>query len=349
MPQSPIDPPVDDHQPADCPCAGRRGCPRAGSRRRAHRPGGVSRRSSAATCSSVAGTSVSRGPVIVCRVNSLMQFFSNISSKPRYGLCMTMTTFQPSLLDAVTEVGPSLLGDGTRRTTLSHGAWVDLHPGWLHGADELYERLLTGVPWHAERRPMYDRVVDVPRLLKFYGEGEPLPDPVLVEVRDALDDLLRRRAGRAVPYGRVVPLPRRPRQRRLARRHVRPRLAHDTMVAIVSVGSPRALLLRPKGAAGGLRYEVGHGDLSSWAAAASGRGSTPCPRPRGRWGRASHIRSSSWPRGVTLETRRLMRTPSPTRRPSATSTEPHTASSVRRTRRLLNHRLARLTALARPR
>ena len=30
---------------------------------------------------------------------------------------------------------------------------------------------------------MYDRVVDVPRLLKFYGEGEPLPDPVLVDRR----------------------------------------------------------------------------------------------------------------------------------------------------------------------
>ena len=42
----------------------------------------------------------------------------------------------------------------------------------------------------------------------------------------------------------------------------------DTMVAIVSLGAPRALLLRPRrvkgdGEAGGapLRFEVGHGDL----------------------------------------------------------------------------------------
>ena len=38
-------------------------------------------------------------------------------------------------------------------------------------------------------------------------------------------------------------------------------LTHDTMVAIVSVGSPRALLLRPRGGGSALRYEVGHGDL----------------------------------------------------------------------------------------
>src|SRR5207302_11203583 len=37
----------------------------------------------------------------------------------------------------------------------------------------------------------------------------------------------------------------------------------DTMVAIVSLGAPRALLLRPKGgaAAATRRYELGHGDL----------------------------------------------------------------------------------------
>ena len=48
-------------------------------------------------------------------------------------------------------------------------------PGWLRGADTLFERLLADVPWHAERRQMYDRVVDVPRLLSFYDEDQPLP------------------------------------------------------------------------------------------------------------------------------------------------------------------------------
>ena len=36
----------------------------------------------------------------------------------------------------------------------------------------------------------------------------------------------------------------------------------DTMVAIVSLGTPRALLLRPReGGSRPLRFEVGHGDL----------------------------------------------------------------------------------------
>src|SRR5439155_1622009 len=36
-------------------------------------------------------------------------------------------------------------------------------------------------------RQIDDRMVDVPRLLCFYGEGEPLPDPALAEARDALN------------------------------------------------------------------------------------------------------------------------------------------------------------------
>src|SRR5437016_2992500 len=73
-----------------------------------------------------------------------------------------------------------------RRMPLAEGAWIDLLPGWLTGADVLFERLAERVPWHAERRRMYDRVVDVPRLLSFYDEHDPLPDPVLGQARSAL-------------------------------------------------------------------------------------------------------------------------------------------------------------------
>src|SRR5207302_1671391 len=41
------------------------------------------------------------------------------------------------------------------------GAWLDVRRQWLVGADALFERLLPAVPWHAERRQMYDRIVDV--------------------------------------------------------------------------------------------------------------------------------------------------------------------------------------------
>jgi alkylated DNA repair dioxygenase AlkB len=38
-------------------------------------------------------------------------------------------------------------------------------------ASGLLESLVEEVPWRAERRVMYDRVVEVPRLLAFYSEG----------------------------------------------------------------------------------------------------------------------------------------------------------------------------------
>src|SRR5690242_5905746 len=95
--------------------------------------------------------------------------------------------FQGSLLDGDQVAFESLAGS-VQRTPLEHGAWVDLRRGWLHGADPLFQRLLEDVPWRAERRPMYDRVVDVPRLLSFYDEGEPLPDPALETARRALDE-----------------------------------------------------------------------------------------------------------------------------------------------------------------
>src|SRR3954454_17451416 len=93
---------------------------------------------------------------------------------------------QPSLFDAVDD---SLrFGDlaGLRRTPLTRGAWVDHLPGWLGGADLLFAELVDTVPWRAERRQMYERVVDVPRLLAFYGETDTLPHPLLTEGRELL-------------------------------------------------------------------------------------------------------------------------------------------------------------------
>src|SRR5499427_4173907 len=105
------------------------------------------------------------------------------------------TAFQGSLLDMADEASPAPLGPGVRRTFLAHGAWVDIRPGWITGADALFERLATAVPWRAERRTMYDQVVDVPRLLCFYGEGTALPDPVLAAARDALSEHYRAELG----------------------------------------------------------------------------------------------------------------------------------------------------------
>src|SRR3954470_6712957 len=95
---------------------------------------------------------------------------------------------QPSLFDTAEEAAPTFaeLAIGLRRTPLTRGAWVDHLPGFVTGADDLFHDLAEQVPWRAERRQMYERVVDVPRLLAFYGEDDPLPHPALAEARDRL-------------------------------------------------------------------------------------------------------------------------------------------------------------------
>ncbi len=170
-------------------------------------------------------------------------------------------TFQASLLDLDARTGPGPLGATVRRRVLGDGAWLDVRPGWLHGADALFQRLLVELPWHAERRRMYDRVVEVPRLLCFYDEDEPVPDPALDAARAALNAHYAAELGE--PF-RTAGL--------CLYRDGRDSVAwhgdtigrgstEDTMVAIVSVGTPRALLLRPRRGGATVRYELGHGDL----------------------------------------------------------------------------------------
>ncbi|MFG3436747.1 alpha-ketoglutarate-dependent dioxygenase AlkB [Nonomuraea sp. NPDC047897] len=169
--------------------------------------------------------------------------------------------FQPSLLDLDQDIAVGTLGDTVERTVLGHGAWIDVRPGWMTGADALFERLADGVPWKEERRRMYDRVVDVPRLLKFYDEGERLPDPALDDALRALNAHYRYELGE--PF-RTAGL--------CFYRDGRDSVAwhgdtigrgstEDTMVAILSVGTPRALLLRPRGGGHSIRRDLGHGDL----------------------------------------------------------------------------------------
>jgi alkylated DNA repair dioxygenase AlkB len=172
-------------------------------------------------------------------------------------------TLQESLLDLGDEAAPGPLRP--ERVPLRHGAWVDVQRSWLAGSAPLFTRLARAVPWRAERRRMYDRTVDVPRLLCFYGEDAPLPDPVLDACRAALNGYYADELGEPFVTAGLC-----------FYRDERDSVAwhgdtigrgssEDTMVAIVSLGEARPLLLRPRGGsgqgAGTLRYNLGHGDL----------------------------------------------------------------------------------------
>jgi alkylated DNA repair dioxygenase AlkB len=168
--------------------------------------------------------------------------------------------FQPSLLDTASEAWLGDLGPSVRRTELAHGAWLDLRPGWVAGADTLFERLLNTVAWRAERRQMYDNVVDVPRLLSFYDADQALPDPVLERARRALDAYYGPELGE--PLSAVgLCLYRDGRDSVAWHGDTSGRQVRMTIVAIVSLGNPRGLVLRPRGGGSALRHEVGHGDL----------------------------------------------------------------------------------------
>jgi alkylated DNA repair dioxygenase AlkB len=168
---------------------------------------------------------------------------------------------QESLLDAGGEPVFGPLEGAVRRTPLTRGAWVDHRPGWLAGSATVFSRLAETVPWRAEKRQMYDKVVDVPRLLCFYGEGAELPDPALTAALRALNAYYGAELGELFRTAGLCLY--RDGQDSVAwhgdttGRGSR----EDTMVAILSLGTPRAFLLRPRGGGASVRYEVGHGDL----------------------------------------------------------------------------------------
>lgn len=176
-----------------------------------------------------------------------------------------MFALQGSLLDQEETLGLRDLGRAVRRTELSRGAWVDVRPGWLTGADDLLARLLpggsAGVDWRTERRRMYDREVDTPRLLRFYSERERWPEAILYDARDALSTHYRPEL--AEPFVTAGMCLYRDGSDSVAWHGDREGRAatQDTCVAIVSVGAPRDLLMRPAGGGASLRFSVGHGDL----------------------------------------------------------------------------------------
>jgi alkylated DNA repair dioxygenase AlkB len=144
---------------------------------------------------------------------------------------------------------------GLRRQALDADAWVERLPGWVTGERALLEALIAGTRWRHERRQMYDRIVDVPRLvatLPADGPGHPLvagmraalerryatrfPHVTLGLYRDGNDSV-------AWHGDRVA-------------RHMA-----EALVATVSLGEPRRFLMRPAGGGAGIAFHLGWGDL----------------------------------------------------------------------------------------
>lgn len=140
----------------------------------------------------------------------------------------------------------------TERIALDERSWVDVARNWLTGADAV----LDAVDWRQGRRRMWDRMVDDPRLSRWYRDGDPLPHPVFAEVRDALSCRYGARFGTlGLNFYRdgsdsVAPH---------ADRELRN--LDDGLVAIVTLGARRPFLVRPKGGGRSIDLAPASGDL----------------------------------------------------------------------------------------
>jgi alkylated DNA repair dioxygenase AlkB len=142
------------------------------------------------------------------------------------------------------------------RTDLGAGAWVDVARDWLAGGDELLVRLMADVEWCHHRRWMYDRMVDEPRVSRWYRASDPLPDEALAWFRVAVGRHYRVRFGAVgLNYYRdghdSVAFH--------ADRELRD--LDDTLVAILTLGAARPFLLRPHGGGRSVDLRPGSGDL----------------------------------------------------------------------------------------
>jgi alkylated DNA repair dioxygenase AlkB len=170
---------------------------------------------------------------------------------------MAVVEWQASLFGSV-EPEPDDRFSSCRRLELAHGAWIDHQPGWLAGADELFAELLAGAPWRQRSRPMYEQVVVEPRLTAWFGAKE--SDLVLPAAVVEMKALLSRRYD--VRFDSVGCNLYRDGRDSVAWHGdtVRKTMA-EPLVAIVSLGAPRPLLLRPRGGGTSIRHELGAGDL----------------------------------------------------------------------------------------
>ncbi len=154
------------------------------------------------------------------------------------------------------------LFDCTERRTLTDGAWIDVRAGWLTGHDGLFDELVETIPWRAERRQMYDRVLDVPRLVSFHDlTTGPAPHPALAKLRVRLNDIYAGELGE--PFTTVGLCLYRDENDSVAWHgdDIGRSRTTDTMVAILSLGSTRAFAMRPRSGGRALRLPQGHGDL----------------------------------------------------------------------------------------
>lgn len=166
--------------------------------------------------------------------------------------------YQGSLFGTLAPEFDSSFADAAR-LDLDHTTWVELVPGWLDGADDVFDELVATLPLRQRTGiRMYDQVLDEPRLTAWWRaeQGGPEPLPLLGDMRrvlaerydepfDSIGFNLYRDGDDSVAWHGD------------RHRHV----VTNPVIAIVSVGAPRPFRLRPRGGGHSLSWSLGNGDL----------------------------------------------------------------------------------------
>jgi alkylated DNA repair dioxygenase AlkB len=129
----------------------------------------------------------------------------------------------------------------TERLALDDTSWVDVTRGWLTGADELFDALLTGVAWQTSRLYRYDHWVEERRLGSMWRPGTPLPHPALAEAHRTLQ---HRYGARFEGFSMIQY--RDGGDGQAFHRDTDMKWLDDTIIAVLSLGAKRPWLLRPR-------------------------------------------------------------------------------------------------------
>lgn len=170
---------------------------------------------------------------------------------------MRTSAWQGSLLAAEEAASFDPSCPGLLRHDLDHGAWLDHLPGWLAGADALFDGVLTAMPWAQGSEQIHGQRIRRPRLTasvavtSLTGELQVLQDVgecLSVRYGAAFErvgmNLYRDGADSVAWHG--------------------DRIARDlptATIAIVSLGQARPFRARPAEGGSSLGYRLGHGDL----------------------------------------------------------------------------------------
>ncbi len=146
---------------------------------------------------------------------------------------------------------------GVRRIRLDDRTWLEHLPNWLAGDEQVFDHLFHHLDWQQRTVTMYQRRLPEPRLTAWWVPSTgPEALPVLAEIRR----LLSIRYGEtfdSIGYNCY-----RDGTDSVAWHGDRHReTVDDPIVAIVSVGAPRPLRLRPRGGGRALSFDLGRGDL----------------------------------------------------------------------------------------